>query len=245
MAGSPFLGTNSWLRKPNTNPVATTEVATYENILQKAGIILAVAGAGIIAGWIVNIPALGTVSLIVSIILSFVIGFKRIVNPPLLFIETIFYGFGIGTLSRMIDAAYPGVVNQSLIGTVVVVALVYILYRFAKFRTTPKINKILTVALIGYAALNLVTLIGVMFGLPNWGWSSDIRIAGIPVGVLLGVFAIIMASVVLITDFESIDAAVINRQPASVGWFIGYGLVMTILWIYVELLRILSLLQSK
>ncbi|MDQ1129231.1 putative YccA/Bax inhibitor family protein [Microbacterium sp. SORGH_AS 888] len=90
-----------------------------------------------------------------------------------------------------------------------------------------------------------------MFGVLNstngggFGMLSDVRIAGIPLGLIIGVFVVIMAAYSLVLDFDSIQQGVRNGAPRQFGWMGAFGIMVTVVWLYLEILRILAILRGN
>lgn len=239
---SPFAGDHL-----ETQDLGHGDVMTLQNTLDKSFIMFALTVAAMVVGWFFLPPALLMPVMMVAFIMSLVAVFKRKPNPALYIATSGLYGMGVGALSGFLESQYPGVVSQAIIGTVAVLAAVFLLYRHAGFRTSPKMNRIFWVAIIGYLGFSLVNFGLMAFGATEsaWGLRTEIEIAGIPLGVILGVFAVALGAYSLVMDFEFIEEGVARRLPAAYGWTAGFGLVMTIVWIYVEILRLLSILRGN
>ncbi|MDX5318972.1 MAG: Bax inhibitor-1/YccA family protein, partial [Actinomycetes bacterium] len=79
----------------------------------------------------------------------------------------------------------------------------------------------------------------------GFGWRTDVSIAGIPLGVIIGAVAILLACISLIGDFDFIDNGVKNGLERKVEWKAGFGLIVTLVWLYIEFLRIIAILFSN
>ncbi|HRA09733.1 MAG TPA: Bax inhibitor-1/YccA family protein, partial [Microbacteriaceae bacterium] len=106
------------------------------------------------------------------------------------------------------------------------------------------------IAMIGYAVFSLLNLIlmwtnvipaGMMFGLH----SAPSILFGIPWGVIIGVFVVIMAAYSLVLDFDMVQQGVRNGAPRKMGWTAAFGIMVTVIWLYVEILRILAILRGN
>jgi len=108
-------------------------------------------------------------------------------------------------------------------------------------------RKFLLIGGISYLAFSLVNLGYMIFSDSNaaWGLRSEVMLGPVPLGVALGAFAVILACVSLIADFDFIENAVKNRAPEHVEWKAAFGLILTLVWLYIEFLRIIAILQGR
>jgi len=131
-----------------------------------------------------------------------------------------------------------------VIATIVVVGVTLALFASGKIRASKRATKIFLVAMIGYAVFSLVNLGIMIFGGANgnpWGLRGDVEIFGIPLGVVLGVFVVILAAYSLVLDFDFIQRGVQNRAPRRFGWTGAFGIMVTVIWLYLEILRMLAI----
>jgi len=141
----------------------------------------------------------------------------------------------------------PGPGVQALLATFITFAVCLYLYRSGKVRYTSKMRKFLLIGGISYLAFSLVNLGYMIFSDSNaaWGLRSEVMLGPVPLGVALGAFAVILACVSLIADFDFIENAVKNRAPEHVEWKAAFGLILTLVWLYIEFLRIIAILQGR
>jgi uncharacterized YccA/Bax inhibitor family protein len=102
------------------------------------------------------------------------------------------------------------------------------------------------IAMIGYAVFALVNVVMMMTGAVNspFGLSTSVEIMGIPLGVFIGILAIGLAAFSLIMDFTSIEAAISAGAPQRFSWTAAFGLTVTLVWLYVEIIRLLAILRG-
>ena len=175
-----------------------------------------------------------------SLILGLVNSFKREPSPALILTYAVFEGLMLGGLSGFMEARYEGIVIQAVLATVATFAIMLAAYSYGGFRVQGRWRRVLIVASLGYGLFCLINLGLMMTGVTTGAWGlRSITIMGIPLGVVLGIFAVIMASFFLAVDFESIDNGVRNGLPRRYAWAAAFGLVVTIVWLYVEFLRLL------
>lgn len=225
-------------------PVAGSDsVMTVENALQKTIITFVVLVFAAALGWFV--PVVAIPALIIAFVLGLVNAFKKEPSPVLILAYAVFEGLAIGGISGIMEQQYSGVVSQAVIGTLCVVAVVLFLYKTGVVRATPKMTKIFLIAMLGYLAFSLINFGLQMTGVVSdpWGLRSSVMIPGteIPLGIALGVFAVLLGAYSLVMDFTFIDNGVANRLPERYGWTAAFGIIVTIVWLYVEILRMLAI----
>jgi uncharacterized YccA/Bax inhibitor family protein len=110
-------------------------------------------------------------------------------------------------------------------------------YKSGRIRVTPKFTKVLMTALIGYLVLGLLSFIGSFFG------ASIYSIGGF--GLIIAAGGMVLASFFLILDFDQIQKGISAGAPESESWRAAFGLMVTIVWLYLEVLRLLSILRSS
>ena len=247
---SPVLTRNQNFQIPQNQrsgyqpPVAgLDEVMTVENALQKTIITFTVllVSAGI--GWFM--PILALPALIVGLVLGLVNSFKKEPSAPLILAYAVAEGLAIGGISGVMEQQESGIVSQAVLGTLCVVGVVLFLYKTGVVRATPKMTKVFLIAMLGYLLFSLVNLGLKMTGVISdpWGLNGSVMIphTSIPLGIALGVFAVLLGSYSLVMDFTFIDNGVANRLPEKYGWTAAFGITVTVVWLYVEILRMLSI----
>ena len=145
-------------------------------------------------------------------------------------------GLFLGGISAVFEASYPGIVVQAVLGTFSVFAVMLALYTSGKFRPTPRMTKIVMTAMLGYLVFMLVNLV------LTWTGIANLRTGGL--GLIIGAIAVLLAAYSLTMDFEMAAVGVKNGAPQKYSWSVAFGLTVTLVWLYVEILRILSILRS-
>jgi uncharacterized YccA/Bax inhibitor family protein len=148
-------------------------------------------------------------------------------------------GVFLGTITRVIDVLVPGVAVQAVIGTVVVFATMLIVYRTGAVKVTPRLTKWIIGATMGAFALIVVNLLMSFFGL-NLGIRGNGTLA-----IVVSLLFIGIAAFNLLLDFDQADRAIRAGAPARFAWFIAFGLMVTLVWLYVEILNLLAQLQRN
>ncbi len=212
---------------------------TVEDVTVRTAILLATAVVTGAATWVLGLEALAFPAMIVGLILGLVIIFKQITNPAVLVSYAAIEGVFLGGISKIFEGRYPGVVIQAVIGTAGVAAIMLGLYRSGKIRVTPKFTKMVIAATGGFFILVMANLVASFFTPGGFG----LREGGL--GLIVGVVGIGLASMMLVLDFEFAVQGERQGLPERFAWFAAFGLMVTLVWLYVEMLRLLSILQGR
>jgi uncharacterized YccA/Bax inhibitor family protein len=239
------LATADGLQQLYEAPAATaadTNRMTYGDTIGKTAVLFLVLLATAAVGWF--IPSLTFVGAIVGLGLGLVNAFKRNPSAPLIILYAAAQGLFVGGISRIFEENWGGVVMQAVVATFAVFAVTLVLFASGKVRASKKATKVFLIAMIGYLVFSLVNVGLMLFG----GVSSDLAfglrsatVFGIPLGIIIGILAVLMAAYSLVLDFDFIKNGVQNRAPRKMGWYGGFGLMVTIIWLYVEFLRLFAL----
>jgi len=234
--------------RPAAGPADTGRM-TYDDVIMKTAACLGavVAGAAVtlvvaegLAYMLMIVGALG------GFVLALVNTFKKQPSPALILAYAALEGLFLGGLTRILDNMYPGVGLQAVIGTLSVFAVTLVLFKNGKVRATPKAMRFFMIATIGYAVFALINMAMMWTGAVDspFGLRTSMEIAGIPLGVFIGVLAIGLAAFALIMDFTSIEAGVRSGAPQRFSWTAAFGLTVTLVWLYVEIIRLLAILRG-
>jgi uncharacterized YccA/Bax inhibitor family protein len=228
---------------PSATAVDTGRM-TYEDTITKTTGLFAVLLVGAAVGWLV--PGLAIIGALVGFVLGLVNSFKRSPSVPLIVAYAAFEGLFVGGISQILDSALPGVAVQAVLATLVVVGVVLALFRSGKIRASARATKIFMIAMVSYLVFSLVNFGLVAFGaIDNPFGVRGFEIFGIPLGVVIGLLAVLMASYSLVLDFDFIQRGVQSGAPRKLGWQAAFGLMVTVVWLYVELLRIFAILRGS
>lgn len=222
----------------------SAEPMTYSNTISKTAFLFMLVVLGAAVGW--WMPALMLPGAIVGLVLGLINAFKKEPSPALIIGYSAAQGLFLGGISGLYNGMYPGIVSQAVIGTLAVFGVTLLLFRSGKVRTSPKMTKIFLIGIVGYLVFSVVNLVLMLTGVSTdpWGLRTGVEIFGIPLGVIIGVFAVLLAAYSLVMDFEFIKNGVENRVPEKWGWSAAFGLMVTLIWLYLEILRILAILRG-
>ena len=228
---------------PTANFTDPGKVMTLDNSLRKTILTFTVLVAAAAVGWV--FPILMIPGLIIGLVFGLINAFRKEPSPVMIMIYAVAEGLAIGALSSIYNVREPGIVTQAVLATLSVIAVTLFLYKTGLVKATPKMTKIVLIAMLGYLVFSLVNLGLMATGVvPDaWGLRGSVEIFGIPLGIILGVFAVILGAYSLIMDFDFIEKGVANRLPERYGWTAAFGITVTVVWIYVEILRLLAILR--
>lgn len=223
---------------------ASNNPMTYESTVQKTSLLFIVLLATAAVGWF--IPVLAIPGALVGSALLLVNVFKKQPSVPLILGYAAAEGLFLGGISGILESRYPGIVSQAVLGTLIVFAVVLVLFRSGKLRTSPRMNKIFFIAVLSYAAFSLVNLVLMLTNTTQgeFGLRSEVTIMGIPLGMVVGLLAVVLASYSLVMDFEAIQLGVERKVDDKFAWAGAFGLTVTLIWLYVEILRIIAIFRD-
>ncbi|MBC7464441.1 MAG: Bax inhibitor-1/YccA family protein [Bdellovibrio sp.] len=217
-----------------------TEKMTMEGTMNKSGLLILLTIAGAYIGWNTPSPLMLIVSFIATLVLVFLISFKperaAYLSQPYALME----GMILGTISSMYSVRYPGIVSNALMLTISCLVLMLGLYRFKIIRVTEKVKSVIMGATLAICLTYVVSMIMGFFGssIPMIHESS-------PMGIGFSVLVVGVAAFNLLLDFDFIEQAYQRGAPKYMEWYGGFALLVTIVWLYLEILRLLSKLNKK
>ncbi|MBF4607951.1 Bax inhibitor-1/YccA family protein [Curtobacterium sp. VKM Ac-1393] len=222
-----------------------TDRMSYEDTIVKTLLAFGVLLVGAVAGW--NLPPIvWIVGAIVGFVLALVNTFKKKPSPALVLAYAFFEGLFVGGISGFYNSAFDGIVPQAVFGTLGVFAVTLLLFMSGKVRATPKATRFFLIAIVGYMAFSLVNLVLMWTGVTQSAFGlMGVTLFGIPLGVLIGIFVVVMAAYSLILDFDQIKTGVQRGAPRIYAWTAAFGLIVTLVWLYLEILRILAIIASS
>jgi uncharacterized YccA/Bax inhibitor family protein len=179
-------------------------------------------------------------AMIVGLIISLVIIFKQIPSGPLTLSYSAVEGVFLGALTGIFQAYFgTGIALQALIGTAGVFVAMLVVYKTGAVKVTPKLTKWIIGATMGAVILMLVNLVLSLFGV-----DMGIRSGG-PLSIAFSLLVIGIAAFNFLLDFDMADKMIRQGMPAKWAWYAAFGLMTTLVWLYLEILRLLSYLQRS
>ena len=177
---------------------------------------------------------------LVAFVFAIIQSFKRKASPALILAYAAFEGVFLGVISSTVSTYIsPGTVMQAVMGTMCVFAGVLIAYKMRWIRVTRRFYGFVMAAAMGFVLLMMVNLLFSVFG---GGDGLGFRSGGL--GILFGVIGIILGACFLALDFKQVEDGIAYGAPREESWLAAFGLTMTLVWIYLEMLRLLSILNG-
>jgi len=224
-----------------------TDRMTYEDTIRKTVLSFVLLLVTAALGWVLTPVTIIPLVLggIVGLVLGLVNAFKKEPSPPLILAYAAAQGLFVGGISVLFEQLAGGVVTQAVVATLVVVGVTLALFANGKIRASKKATKVFTIAMVGYLVFSLVNFVLVATGANTnaFGLRSE-TFFGIPLGLIIGVLVVIMAAYSLVLDFDFIQRGVNNRAARKYGWSGAFGIMLTVVWLYVELLRIFAIARE-
>lgn len=226
-----------------------TDRMTVEDTVVKTAASFGVLVVGAVIGWATasTMPAVWIIAGIIGFVLALVNIFKKEPSPALILAYAAAQGIFVGAVSAAYEVQFQGIVMQAVLATLAVVGVTLALFASGKIRASKKATKIFLIAMVGYIVFSLLNLVLTMTGAVSNPWGlrgDDLFGTGIPIGLVLGVLVVIMAAYSLVLDFDFIQKGVQNRAPRKYGWSGAFGIMVTVIWLYLEILRMFAIARD-
>lgn len=241
---------------PATHTGSGTGRMTIDSVVQKTAVTLGVVVLAAAATWILTGDIFGTdgqvdsdvtarlytlsiVGALGGFALSMVNSFKKVVSPALVVAYAAFQGVAVGAFSKVMEATFgDGLVVGAVLGTVAAVAGTLTAYKVFDIQVGSKFRKWVIGMMFGFVAVTLLDVVLAMF-------DSEIGFNGFGgLGLVMSVVGLALGVLMLILDFDFVEKGIAAGLPERESWRAAFGLTVTIVWIYIELLRILAILRG-
>ena len=234
--GEPYPGAGQVAAPPSVRPM------TIDDVVVKTVVLLAITGASAAGAWALIPDALAGAAwigaAIVGLVLGLVISFSRKANPALVVTYAVVEGVFVGMASKFFETYYPGIVLQAVIATFGVFFLMAMIYKARIIRATPKFARGLIAVMAGLFGVMLInfvlSLVGVDTGLRSGG--------ALAIGFSL--ICIVVASLSFILSFHEVEEGVRLGLPQRYSWMAAFGILVSLIWLYIEILRLISYFQG-
>ncbi|MDT7728036.1 MAG: hypothetical protein QOI21_4612 [Actinomycetota bacterium] len=177
-------------------------------------------------------------SMIVGFGLSLFIIFKQKASGPLTLAYSAAEGVFLGAITAVFEILYPGIALQAILGTAGVFVAMLVVYKTGAVKVTPKLTKWIIGATVGVVILMLMNLL-----LGAFGVNMGIRDGG-PLAIVFSLVVIGIAAFSFLLDFDMADKMIREGMPSKWAWYSAFGLMTTLVWLYLEILRLLSYLRD-
>ncbi|MDQ2838979.1 MAG: Bax inhibitor-1/YccA family protein [Actinomycetota bacterium] len=242
---------NEWYTQPSFGqppaPAAPSRYLTLDDVITRSVLLIGtmIVAAGV-AWFAVPDSAIGAVvaiGIIGALGLGLYMGFSGKANAATTVSYAVLEGLALGGISELFNRQWPGIVVQAITGTMMVAGGVLVVYKTGAVRVTPKFTKIVFAATLGVFGLMLVNVIASIFTPGGLGLRDANTNPVIAIGFSL--LCIVIAASNLILDFDMIEQSVRRGVDEKYGWYLSWGLLVTLVWLYLEILRLLSYLTGR
>ena len=217
---------------------ADRQPMTVEGVLQKVGFMFAPLLAVAVISYLYVPSAMLLPAIFLGIGLGLWASFAKHPKPGVILAYAVVQGVVLGGFSALFEARYPGIIAQAVTATLLTAASVFLLYRARIVRATAKFKKIVIFATVGYVAFLLVNFVFALFGA-----GEGVGIYATPLGLIVAAIGAVLASAFLVLDFDAIEQGVAQQAPRENEWRAAFGLTVTLIWLYIEMLRLISLIR--
>ncbi|CAM5398060.1 Bax inhibitor-1/YccA family protein [Streptomyces griseorubiginosus] len=234
---------------PPQTPVTTGRM-TMDDVVLRTGTTLGVLIVTAALSWVLlpvddaNISrsyGIGIGAALIGMVLAFVQSFKRKATPALIVSYAAFEGVFLGVISSIVDNRIAsGAAMQAVIGTLAVFAAVLVAYKAGWIRVNRRFYGFVMAATLGFLLLMVVNMLFAVFG---GGDGLGFRSGGL--GILFGVIGVLLGACFLALDFKQVEDGIAYGAPKEEAWLAAFGLTLTLVWIYMEFLRLVAILNSS
>ena len=234
--------------QPSAGPVQRGQVTLDDVVMKTLGLFSIVVAVGAVSWFVVvDKPGLSLPmmlgGMVGSLALGLVIAFKKTISVPLIVLYSVLEGVLVGAISSVFDRMFPGtgIVTTAVIATTATFAGMFLGWKVGLIKVTDKSRRIFGMAIMGYLLFSLVNVAAAFMGVgAGWGFGGKNSMLGIGISVL----GVGLASYSLAIDFDSVDRAVKAKLPEKYSWLLAHGLIVTLVWLYLEILRLLARLRQ-
>ncbi len=231
---------------PSYAPPAPTRPMTLDDVVVRGFLCLATLVATAALAWALVPVELAMPVLIIAIVAELgiwaFITFGQKANAPLVLSFAAVYGVAVGIISHAYNDVYNGVVLQAVVGTALAFAAMLAVHALRIFRVTPKVAKFVVAAGFALVGLMLVNLLVQVFGSDS---GIGIRDPSNPLAYVFSVVAILVGCFFLLLDFAAVEEGVRGGAPEKFAWYLAFGLTLSLVWIYLEMLRLMSYFAGR
>ncbi len=249
MAGSPVFNDKTFdkFKYLTGESAAANDRMTIEGTVNKGVIFLGLAIVSAALAWVVtrSNPGAGMgllgLGLIGGLICALITCFRPQFSSVTGSLYCIFEGLFLGTISSVFDARYQGIALTAVVLTLSIAFLMFLAYRARIIRATPMFTKVIFAATGAIGLAYLVEIVARMFGAPDLLglWSTG------PLGIGISLLIIVVAALNFIVDFNLIEKGSEEGAPKFMEWYAAFGVMVTLFWLYLEILRLLAKLQKR
>ena len=224
---------------------------TYDDVVVKSLMCFGLLLVGAVAGWMSGMVAIGAAMLVafaacaVTLGLALFIQFSKKVRPGAIVAYSLVEGFVLGALSCAFEMRSPGIVVSAVLATLVVIGTTLAAFTMGFVRNSSTLTRVAGIGSVAFFFYYLVTFALSVTGMVDMRAVNHTTVFGIPLGVIIGVLAVFIGVLCLVRDFDAVKVGVASNVPEKYSWLCTFAIMTDVIWIYLEILKILSYLMRR
>ena len=224
---------------------------TFDDVVVKSIMCFGLLLVGAVAGWMTGIVAMGVAMVLffascaVTLGLAIFIRLSKKIRPGAIVTYSLIEGFSLGVISYTFEAYFPGIVISAVLATLVVIGTTLAAFMMGFVRNSSTLTRVAGIGSIAFFFYYLVTFALSVTGLVDMTAVNNAKIFGIPLGIIIGVLAVFIGVLCLVRDFDAVKVGVANNVPEKYSWLCTFAIMTDVIWIYLEILKILSYFMRR
>ena len=224
---------------------------TFDDVVVKSLMCFGLLLVGATAGWLTGIVAMGVAlvlffaSCAVTLGLVLFIQFSKKIRPGAIVTYSLIEGFSLGVISYTFEAYFPGIVISAVLATLVVIGTTLAAFTMGFVRNSSTLTRVAGIGSVAFFFYYLVTFALSVTGMVDMRAVNNTTVFGIPLGVIIGVLAVFIGVLCLVRDFDAVKVGVASNVPEKYSWLCTFAIMTDVIWIYLQILKILSYLMRR
>ena len=224
---------------------------TFDDVVVKSIMCFGLLLVGAVAGWMTGIVAMGVAMVLffascaVTLGLAIFIQFSKKIRPGAIVTYSLIEGFSLGVISYTFEAYFPGIVISAVLATLVVIGTTLAAFMMGFVRNSSTLTRVAGIGSIAFFFYYLVTFALSVTGMVDMRAVENSTVFGIPLGVIIGVLAVFIGVLCLVRDFDAVKVGVASNVPEKYSWLCTFAIMTDVIWIYLQILKILSYLMRR
>ena len=224
---------------------------TFDDVVVKSIMCFGLLLVGATAGWMTGIVAMGLAlvlffaSCAVTPGLALFIQFSKKIRPGAIVTYSLIEGFSLGVISYTFEAFFPGIVISAVLATLVVIGTTLAAFMLGFVRNSSTLTRVAGIGSVAFFFYYLVTFALSVTGMVDMRAVNSTTVFGIPLGVIIAVLAVFIGVLCLVRDFDAVKVGAASNVPVKYAWLCTFAIMTDVIWIYLEILRILSYLMRR
>ena len=224
---------------------------TFDDVVVKSIMCFGLLLVGAVAGWMTGIVAMGVAMVLffascaVTLGLAIFIQFSKKIRPGAIVTYSLIEGFSLGVISYTFEAYFPGIVISAVLATLVVIGTTLAAFTMGFVRNSSTLTRVAGIGSVAFFFYYLVTFALSVTGMVDMRAVNHTTVFGIPLGVIIGVLAVFIGVLCLVRDFDAVKVGVASNVPEKYSWLCTFAIMTDVIWIYLEILKILSYFMRR